>query len=461
MVALKRLIWLYFWLLIFEGALRKWFLPGLSNPLLLIRDPVVILIYIAAAMAGVFPRNGLIAFTAILGVISFLVSEVFGSGNLLVSLYGFRSTFLHLPLIFVIQSAFDRKDVLRMIKWILIVSIPMFFLVLLQFRSSPDAWINNGAGGGVGAQLTVGFGKIRPPGTFSFTAGLVSFLAAAAAIAVGAQMRKDLIPTRLGIVALVAVAGTVLVSGSRTALGSVTLIMVGVGFVCAQKPQLAGKGIRVIFALGAAYFILGSFSEFRTGLEVHQTRIATGGGLREGIFLRTLSGYLEPFGAAARAEFFGVGLGMGTNGASGFMTGEVTFRLGEGDWERTILEMGPILGFLHIGLRIAIVIFLARQAFESLQRDNPLPLLLFAAAGSELLNGLFGVPSLLGLAVFKGALCLAATNLDAVTAPGPQEGFVPHPAALPPVVSGFRGRSAYAEQLHGEVENPVTQRFGP
>jgi hypothetical protein len=29
----------YFWLLIFEGALRKWVVPGLSDPLLLARDP--------------------------------------------------------------------------------------------------------------------------------------------------------------------------------------------------------------------------------------------------------------------------------------------------------------------------------------------------------------------------------------------------------------------------------------
>ena len=31
---IKKLIWLYFLLLLFEGALRKWFLPGLSQGLL-------------------------------------------------------------------------------------------------------------------------------------------------------------------------------------------------------------------------------------------------------------------------------------------------------------------------------------------------------------------------------------------------------------------------------------------
>lgn len=41
--SLRKLLWLYFWLLIFEGALRKWILPGLSSPLLLVRDPVALL----------------------------------------------------------------------------------------------------------------------------------------------------------------------------------------------------------------------------------------------------------------------------------------------------------------------------------------------------------------------------------------------------------------------------------
>ena len=45
---LKRWIWVYFWLLIFEGVFRKWIVPSLSGPLLLVRDPVAVIIYIQA-----------------------------------------------------------------------------------------------------------------------------------------------------------------------------------------------------------------------------------------------------------------------------------------------------------------------------------------------------------------------------------------------------------------------------
>jgi hypothetical protein len=37
---IQLLFWVYFWLIIFEGAIRKWLLPGLSTPLLVIRDPI-------------------------------------------------------------------------------------------------------------------------------------------------------------------------------------------------------------------------------------------------------------------------------------------------------------------------------------------------------------------------------------------------------------------------------------
>ena len=66
---IRRLIWLYFWLLLLEGALRKWVVPQLSNPLLIIRDPVVLLIYVLAIRARVFPRNAWVFSLAIIAIL--------------------------------------------------------------------------------------------------------------------------------------------------------------------------------------------------------------------------------------------------------------------------------------------------------------------------------------------------------------------------------------------------------
>ena len=54
---IRYLIWLYFWMLLLEGALRKWAFPELSNPLLVVRDPIVLLIYFLSFRARVFPSN--------------------------------------------------------------------------------------------------------------------------------------------------------------------------------------------------------------------------------------------------------------------------------------------------------------------------------------------------------------------------------------------------------------------
>jgi hypothetical protein len=67
--SLVLLIWLYFWLLIWEGALRKWIFPSLSAPLLIVRDPVVILIYAIALAQGVFPLNRFVLATIGLAVV--------------------------------------------------------------------------------------------------------------------------------------------------------------------------------------------------------------------------------------------------------------------------------------------------------------------------------------------------------------------------------------------------------
>src|ERR1700736_4248663 len=148
--SLRLLIWLYFWLLLWEGALRKWFLPSFSTPLLVVRDPVVILIYAVALAKGVFPFNRFIWLIAAMGVISFGAS-LFVFDRLGIILYGMRTNFLHLPLIFVVPSVMRQKDVLRIGRWLLLLSLPMTVLVIYQFISPSGAWINAAAGGELGS----------------------------------------------------------------------------------------------------------------------------------------------------------------------------------------------------------------------------------------------------------------------------------------------------------------------
>ena len=78
-------------------------------------------------------------------------------------------------MIFMIGQLLNRDDILKICRFLLYLSIPMTILVLIQFYSSPTAWVNIGVGG----EGTAGFGGangyMRPPGLFSFTAGYISY----------------------------------------------------------------------------------------------------------------------------------------------------------------------------------------------------------------------------------------------------------------------------------------------
>src|SRR5882724_11028362 len=143
---LKALIWLYVGLLIFEGALRKWVLPSLSDPLLIVRDPVAIAIYAVAFFTGRFPLNGFVLFTFALGAATVVASLLGGQTNPLVLAYGLRINYGHLPLMWVMAEVLTRKDVERLGCFLLLAAIPMTAVMVLQFKSPAGAFINRGIG---------------------------------------------------------------------------------------------------------------------------------------------------------------------------------------------------------------------------------------------------------------------------------------------------------------------------
>ena len=117
---IRRLLWIYFWLLILEGALRKWVLPGLATPLLLVREPVALL-----ALLWGWPllrkrrwQQWLQPLFAI-GPLAFLLAISVGHGDIFTALYGLRLLVLQLPLIFLYATVFNRADVISF-AWVML-----------------------------------------------------------------------------------------------------------------------------------------------------------------------------------------------------------------------------------------------------------------------------------------------------------------------------------------------------
>jgi len=166
---LKQGIWLYFLLILFEGALRKWVLPGMATPLLLVREPVAVALIFISWKNCLLPRNLYLSGIVFIGIIGVFTAVFSGHGNFYVAIYGARILLLHLPLIFVIASIFDHEDVLIIGKAMLWIAVPMVIIIGLQFYSPQSAWINRGIGGDTeGGVFSGAMGLYRPPGTFSF-----------------------------------------------------------------------------------------------------------------------------------------------------------------------------------------------------------------------------------------------------------------------------------------------------
>ncbi len=457
------LIWLYIILLVMEGALRKWIVPQFSNPLLVVRDPVVIAIYLLAVRARVFPTGRFTISLFIIGILSWLVGllvlEPYVSWKplVLVTTFGFRSNFLHLPLIFVIANVLDEKDVRKIGWWTILAMIPMALLMVLQFRAAPDSFINRTVGLGEGEQITAGGGKIRPPGTFSFVSGTIFFTATATAFLLDAALsrvkRNSWVLFGSGFAVLVAL----VVSGSRSAVASVLLVVLSLLVILLFRPEAINKFGRNLLMVVVAGIIISRLPIFKEGLGILSDRFTQSAEAADttvtmGIVSRIAWGFTEGFQFFNRLPLGGYGLGIGTNAGAKFLTGNSEFLLAEGEWARILLESGPILGIAFLLWRTILTARLGYLSFLALRRSEILPLFLFSAGFVALLIGQFGQPTSLGFAVVLCGLCLAATR------PSPDSQSVPVPSPTerqkPGQPKRVLGRSEYANRLHGPAVKP-------
>jgi hypothetical protein len=432
--------------------LRKWLLPSFSTPLLIVRDPVVLLIYTIAVAKGVFPFNRFVISIMTLGAIS-LGASLLVFDHVGITLYGLRTNFLHLPLIFILPKIMRQKDVMRMGGWILLLLLPMTLLVAYQFVSPSGAWINAAAGGDPGQMLAVGE-RIRPAGIFSFVTGMVSFLSVAAAFLLSGFLDRDALPRQLCIAAIPALLFSLALSGSRSALALVTIIVIAVLLICMRQfarfsRVLTPALLAYITFLGFCYLPL-----FREGLEVHEERLKAGGGVNRGIIARYLGDFGESIEVAAQTPLLGRGLGIGTNAGAALLTGSRSFLLGESELSRVIGESGPILGYSYLILRLAICLFIVRRCWVAVGRGQALPFLLIASNGLDLVSGQFGQPTTLGFAVLFSGLALASID-DADSEADQQVSQKP--------ARRIRGRAPVAEAiLRGDrVTTPLAPPFSP
>ncbi|WP_159086014.1 hypothetical protein [Flavobacterium faecale] len=419
---LKIAIWLYFLLWIFEGALRKWILPSLATPLLIVRDPIAIYIIIRALYLGVKFVNGYIVLALLSTVFSLAITLTFGHANLFVALYGARIMLFHFTLIFIIGAVFSKKDVVALGRALLMINLLMTVIVYFQFSSPQSAFINIGLGGEGSAGFAGALGYSRPPGTFSFTSGLTVFYAFVSVFVFYFWLSKDRISKPLLIASSISLVIALPLTISRGAVVAVAIVGLFAIIASITSVRMVFKLVVVSVIFSVSIVLLQEYSSiFSLGANVFMERVesanqqSAGGGLTDSIFLRMLNDFLGPIADLLNQPLFVGNLGMGTNAGAQMLSGKVSFLISENEFGRLGGEQGIIFGGLLIIVRIVLGANIAIQSFRLPKEKKLLPFALCGTACVALVQGQWAQPTVLGYGVLVTGLVLACLKEDRVS----------------------------------------------
>jgi hypothetical protein len=411
------IIFIVYWLLIFEGVLRKWALPGFQKILFFIRDPFVLSIYLLAIKYKMWPKLNPVFVTGLvlagvffmLTVIQMMTSDV----SPIIYLYGWRNYFLYLPFAFIIGEQFRGKDLKRLIKHTLIVSIPIAILCYQQFRSPPDSSINGTYTPGMQAML-VSRGLVRTSGTFTVSGAQTMYIGSLIAF----LLTSWLLPKKqrplhqiLLLIASASTLATFAVSGARSVFFIAAIIafaaLVSILIMHRFKPRL-----RTLIVLPAVLIIGGfcyvTFFPDAFGAMVQRQIDAN---RNEGsTALRVFGMFYSIIRAWSMLSLMGCGIGTGTNAA--YMTGTTQVYLAEDEIQRVVLETG-ILGVLYMAYRFWFTAWLVLYAVKATARShNPLPLILIGYESITLSIGQMTMQGTInGYGWMFAGFCIAANRL--------------------------------------------------
>jgi hypothetical protein len=428
-----RLVFVIYLLAIFEGALRKWVAPQLSQYIFFIRDPFVIWTYCIAFNHRLWPRRSIplrigwmLASTGALIALFQISLAGFDQFTILLAGYGWRNYFLYLPLAFLVGEQFTRRDVIRICRLTLWIAVPVAFLIALQFAAAPDAPINVGIATDAATQfrgLGLDADHTRPMGTFTSAAGQTMFVSSAFAFVLallilpGRQRPVGLITVLVG---AVAVLSALALGGSRYAfihcgLSVAGAVLLGI-FIKGAAVKSRALLIPIAVALSAALMYPIIFPEgfnaiagrWNNAAEVETAQF--GNTAVVGRALRDMVNFIDLLHVAPA---LGYGLGYGGNASTALgatIDGATPLELAESDWARHIVDLGPVFGCAIIMCRIGFVVWLARKVIiASCRRSDPVPGLLFTFIASELFYGQVTGHGTINIYIWLyTGLCLAA-----------------------------------------------------
>lgn len=179
-----KILSLFFVVMVFEGAIRKWVAPQLGTLLQIFRDglpTIALLSYFStrpkfADVRWVLSGASLkISFLVYL-FFAILTMSISGLESIAIALLGLRTHFAYAPLAFLVPLLFpEAKTMIRVFTFAAALALPVCLVAVYQTTQPPESFINIYASG---EEANAAFGLeslIRASGTFSYITGMGYF----------------------------------------------------------------------------------------------------------------------------------------------------------------------------------------------------------------------------------------------------------------------------------------------
>ena len=360
-------------LIIWQGAFRKWFLPGLATPIYAAKDIVLIGALALYGMRHRFRLRPPLRQTALpvlwAGLALIVVTQVFNFNfpSLLGSAIGARSYLLYTALLILMPPIMDRiRHSERVLTWVVLAGVaPILLLGFYQYGQPVDAWINRYVA--EEANIVGILSRPRITGTFSYIGGMSAFLSSVLFLAMGiflAGLRyQHRWYTWMGGTLFAFALIVAPMNGSQSVVLGVLVPLPFILYAVLRGKQGIYVGVLVgMLALSGSYVAERS-GWVTQGWEAIEHRMETANDQDT----RIQSMLTDPIRKIPVGGILGYGTGSTNNAAGALAGGKVDVGVGyEGELGRVIIELGVVGGTLYLLLKV----WLAWIAWQALRRAS-------------------------------------------------------------------------------------------
>jgi hypothetical protein len=358
---------LYFAMVIFEGILRKWLLPGFNQYIYVAKDAVLAFLCLRVVLSlGYIPmpkplrRTTVGQLFVVFAVYSFVQGFNFNLPNVVLGIWGIRTYVLPMSLVYLVPIGLpDPRENERLFRYYLLLGIPIAILCFVQYRLPATHFLNqySNVKSELGPGVAMVGDAVRVSGPFSYISGLSIFMAfeSAGLLAVLFASRWRLRGNMLIWLSLLLTIGVIAMSGSRAIVCYFILYLLIVAGLGPILKQGGAAPYRMVSAgICIASLTIGLFGDaFDRLAERH--RLA--GDTRS----RLNSLVLEPIDLLDEAGLFGFGAAASHQAAPVLVPGGQSFYWlpngwVEGEPGRVMIELGGVGFLLYMALKLAICV---------------------------------------------------------------------------------------------------------